>query len=147
MRIHTAAALYVFAFSLFFEISRVEYAILFLTFALVMAAELFNTVAEELSDMIAASYHPVVRIVKDLAAGGVLIGALFAVAVGVCLFWRPEVFEGILRFFTQAPWRAVLLAISLVATGVYIQLGPIGIRDFCIRKRTEKKEKEIWKDK
>ena len=72
MRIHTAAALYVFAFSHFFEITRTGYAVLLLTFALVMAAELFNTVAEEITDMIAASYHPVARIIKDLAAGGVL---------------------------------------------------------------------------
>ena len=68
MRIHTAAALYVFAFSHFFEITRTGYAVLLLTFALVMAAELFNTVAEEITDMIAASYHPVARIIKALKA-------------------------------------------------------------------------------
>lgn len=141
MRIHTAAALYVFAFSHFFEITRTGYAVLLLTFALVMAAELFNTVAEEITDMIAASYHPVARIIKDLAAGGVLVCALFAVGVGICLFWQPESFLRILRFFMDRPWRIAAFLASLIAAGLYVIQGPIGIRDFCMRKKNENKEK------
>mgnify|MGYP005790122469 FL=1 len=141
MRIHTAAALYVFAFSHFFEITRTGYAVLLLTFALVMAAELFNTVAEEITDMIAASYHPVARIIKDLAAGGVLVCALFAVGVGVCLFWQPESFLRILRFFMDRPWRIAAFLASLIAAALYVIQGPIGIRDFCMRKKNENKEK------
>ena len=141
MRIHTAAALYVFAFSHFFEITRTGYAVLLLTFALVMAAELFNTVAEEITDMIAASYHPVARIIKDLAAGGVLVCALFAVGVGICLFWQPESFLRILRFFIDRPWRIAVFLASLIAAALYVIQGPIGIRDFCMRKKNENKEK------
>lgn len=141
MRIHTAAALYVFAFSHFFEITRTGYAVLLLTFALVMAAELFNTVAEEIMDMIAASYHPVARIIKDLAAGGVLVCALFAVGVGICLFWQPESFLRILRFFMDRPWRIAVFLASLIAAALYVIQGPIGIRDFCMRKKNENKEK------
>ena len=141
MRIHTAAALYVFAFSHFFEITRTGYAVLLLTFALVMAAELFNTVAEEITDMIAASYHPVARIIKDLAAGGVLVCALFAVGVGICLFWQPESFLRILRVFMDRPWRIAAFLASLIAAGLYVIQGPIGIRDFCMRKKNENKEK------
>ena len=80
-----------------------------------MAAELFNTVAEEITDMIAASYHPVARIIKDLAAGGVLVCALFAVGVGICLFWQPESFLRILRFFMDRPWRIAVFLASLIA--------------------------------
>ena len=141
MRIYTAAALYVFAFSHFFEITRTGYAVLLLTFALVMAAELFNTVAEEITDMIAASYHPVARIIKDLAAGGVLVCALFAVGVGICLFWQPESFLRILRFFIDRPWRIAAFLASLIAAALYVIQGPIGIRDFCMRKKNENKEK------
>ena len=133
MRIHTAAALYVFAFSHFFEITRTGYAVLLLTFALVMAAEMFNTVAEGITDMIAASYHPVARIIKDLAAGGVLVCALFAVGVGICLFWQPESFLRILRFFMDRPWRIAVFLASLIAAALYVIQGPIGIRDFCMR--------------
>lgn len=135
MRIHMVAALYVFAFSFFFEMSRARYALLFLTFALVMTAEVFNTVAEELADLAAASYHPVVRIVKDLAAGGVLICALFAIGVGVCLFWQPACFLGILAFFWRHPAWIAVLAVSLAAGFIFIRCGPLGIRDFIHRKK------------
>lgn len=129
MRIHTVMTLYVFVFSFFFHLTHAEYAVLFLTFAQVIAAELFNTVAEELSDFNAASFHPVVRIVKDMASGAVLINAFFAVTVGICLFWRPAVLIEILRFFSVHPaFLALLLAVTAAAV-FYIALGPLGIRD------------------
>ena len=135
MRIHAVTALYVFAFSFFFHLTRAEYAALFLTFAMVLTAELFNTVAEELSDLCAASFNPVVRIVKDMASGGVLLGAGFSVAVGICLFWRPAVFPSILAFFAQRPLRLLLLLLSLAAAGFFVALGPIGVRDRVKRQR------------
>ena len=137
MRIHTVAALYVFVFSFFFKMSRTSYAVLFLTIASVMMAELFNTVSEELSDMAAASFNPVVRIVKDMAAGGVLICALFSVAVGVCIFWQPPVFIKIISFFISNPMMLLLLLFATALSIVFIAMGPIGIRDF-IRKERDK---------
>lgn len=129
MRIHTVAALYVFVFSFFFKMSRERYAALFITFAIVMMAEVFNTVAEELSDMAAASYHPVVRIVKDLAAGAVLICAIFAVGVGVCIFWQPAAFVNMFHFFCTYPaMLGVLVAVTVLAV-IFIIAGPLGIRD------------------
>lgn len=130
MRIHTVAALYVFAFSFFFGLSRMQYAILFLTFALVMMAELFNTVAEELSDMAAASFNPVVRIIKDMAAGGVLVCALFAIGIGICLFWNPVAFLQIISFFKKNPVMLLGLVLISALAYLYITAGPLGIRDF-----------------
>lgn len=138
MRIHTVAALYVFVFSLFFELSRERYALLFITFALVMMAEVFNTVAEEISDLMAPSFHPVVRIVKDMAAGGVLICAGFSVGVGICLFWQPAVFLQIWRFFADNPVMLVLLVLATALALVYIIAGPMGIRDFFKKKHVIK---------
>ena len=138
MRIHTVIALYVFAFSFFFHLSRTEYAVLCLTVALVFMAELFNTVAEEFSDLTAASFNPVVRIVKDMASGGVLVGAGFSVLVGVCLFWRPAVFAQILRYFAARPALWALLPAVTAAAVFYIILGPLGIRDFLRRRKKGK---------
>ena len=59
---------------------------LFLTFAAVMAAELFNTSIERLSDELTDEYNPADWRRKDLSAGGVLVCAFFAVAVGIALF-------------------------------------------------------------
>lgn len=134
MRIHTVIALYVFVFSFFFHLTRVEYAVLFLAFAQVIAAELFNTVAEELSDFNAASFNPVLRIIKDMASGAVLINAAFAAAAGICLFWNPAVFIVILQFLGAYPILYLLLLAATAAAVFYIALGPLGIRD-CLRKR------------
>lgn len=92
MRIHTVALLYVSAFSLFFQLSRVEYAVLFLTFALVMMAEMVNTAIERLCDKTAKEYHPLIKHAKDMAAGAVLVCAVFAVGVAVCLFGDAAVY-------------------------------------------------------
>lgn len=138
MRIHTAMALYVFVFSFFFHLTRVEYAVLFLTFAQVMAAELFNTVAEELSDFNAASFNPVVRIIKDMGSGAVLVNAVFAVAVGICLFWKPGVLARIPEYFFTHPFLLLLLAAVTAAVACYIALGPLGIRDFLKRRKNGK---------
>lgn len=138
MRIHTVAALYVFAFSFFFELTRTQYALLFVTFAMVMGAELFNTVAEEISDMLASSFHPVVRIIKDLAAGAVLVFAGFAVGVGLCLFWRPVVLLSIVRLFLYNPLYLCALVLVTAAGMVYILLGPVGIRDTLHRNKNKK---------
>lgn len=139
MRIHTVAALYVLLFSLFFELSRERYAILFLTISAVISAEIFNTVAEELTDMSAASYNPLSRIIKDAAAGAVLVCAIFAVIVGVCLFWQPPVFATIFAWFTARPVLLLLLLLSVAASIVYIKYGPLGIRDTINLIKTKKK--------
>ena len=137
MRIHTVIALYVFVFSFFFTISRAEYALLFLTFSSVMAAEMFNSVAEALSDMTAASFNQVVRVIKDMASGGVLVAAVFSVCVGVCLFWHPAVFLKIVRYFAASPVMAAVLIVVTFLCVIYIILGPLGVRDF-IRKKINK---------
>lgn len=129
MRIHAVAGLYVFVFSFFFGLSRIGYAVLFLTVALVWMTELFNTVAEELSDLVAPSFNPVVRIVKDMASGSVLVCAGFSVFVGICLFWRPESFAKIAAYFAANPAMLVLLAAVTAASVVFVVLGPLGIRD------------------
>lgn len=51
----------------------------------VIAAELFNTAIELLADHLHPETHANIRIVKDCAAGAVLIASITAVAVGAAL--------------------------------------------------------------
>lgn len=140
MRIHTVAALYVFVFSFFFEMSPTRYAVLFLTFAAVMAAELFNTSIERLSDELTDEYNPRIGAVKDLSAGGVLVCAFFAVAVGIALFWQPDAFRHLWCWFCARPWMFAVLAVITAAALWYIARGPAGIRGaFCRNKQRSDK--------
>ena len=61
------------------------WAIVLMTSALVISAELFNTALEHLADHLHPEIHPQIRIVKDCAAAAVLVAACAAVAVGVAL--------------------------------------------------------------
>lgn len=135
MRIHTVALLYVSAFSLFFQLSRVEYAVLLLTFALVMMAELVNTAIERLCDKTAKEYHPLIKHAKDMAAGAVLVCAVFAVGVAVCLFGDTTVYPIIWCWFLSRPWVFVLFLVFSLLSVVYIIAGPPRIWAFLTGKK------------
>ncbi len=61
-------------------------AVTILAIALVLAAELFNAALEALIDRLHPEQHPEIRIVKDMAAGSVLLVSSGAFAVGVMMF-------------------------------------------------------------
>lgn len=61
------------------------WAIVLLTIALVLALELVNGAMEALIDHLHPEIHPQIRVVKDMAAGGVLIIAIAALAVAALL--------------------------------------------------------------
>jgi undecaprenol kinase len=61
------------------------WALVLLASAAVLAAELFNTAIEHLADHLHPELHPSIRIVKDCAAGAVLLTVAGAVGVAVAL--------------------------------------------------------------
>ncbi len=85
-RIHLIACILVVIAGVFFKISATEWALVVMQVALVWAAEAFNTSIEKLADLVSPDYHPVIKIVKDTAAAGVLILAISAVIVGAIVF-------------------------------------------------------------
>lgn len=86
MKIHTLAAVTAIVCGIMADLSRAEWAILALTIAMVIALELVNTAVERIVDMVTEEYHPLAEKAKDVAAGAVLVGAIAAVIVGICLF-------------------------------------------------------------
>ncbi len=61
----------------------VWWALTLLASALVVAAELLNTALEELADHLNPQEHPRIRLVKDCAAGAVLVAVLGALGVAL----------------------------------------------------------------
>ena len=61
----------------------VWWGLVLLASALVVAAELMNTALEELADHLSPAEHPRIRLVKDCAAGAVLVAALGALGVAL----------------------------------------------------------------
>ncbi|GHU80698.1 hypothetical protein FACS1894145_7330 [Bacteroidia bacterium] len=53
---------------------------------LVFAAEAMNTSIEILADVVSPERHPQIKLVKDIAAGAVLLTTIAAVVVGFIVF-------------------------------------------------------------
>ncbi|NIJ51855.1 diacylglycerol kinase family protein [Dyadobacter arcticus] len=85
-RIHFMACILVVIAGIFFQISSIEWALIVIQIALVLAAEAINTSIEKLADLVSPEYHPVIKIVKDTAAAAVLLLAISAVIIGVIIF-------------------------------------------------------------
>lgn len=58
-------------------------AVVGLAIVLVLAAELFNSALEALVDHLHPEIHPEIRVVKDMAAAGVLLISIGALVVGL----------------------------------------------------------------
>ncbi len=85
-RVHLAAATGALTLGVALHISAVEFALIFLAIMAVLVAELFNTVVEAVVDLVTDRYHPLAKVAKDVAAGGVLLCAMFAVVIGLLVF-------------------------------------------------------------
>ena len=88
-RIHLLAALAVTAMGLWLRLDAPRWAVLALTIALVIFAEMVNTVIEAIVDLITLEYHPLAQIAKDVSAGAVLVTAIAAVVVGLLILGPP----------------------------------------------------------
>lgn len=82
-RVHAAIATLAIAISIFFRISTVEFAMIFVAITGVFIAEMFNTVIEICIDLASPTYHPLAKIAKDVAAGAVLLNAILSVIIGL----------------------------------------------------------------
>lgn len=88
MRFHYLIAFFVILGSLFFELSKVEFAIIILCIGLVIICEMINTAIESVVDLITDEYAPLAKIAKDVSAGAVLVSALVSVAIGYLIFFN-----------------------------------------------------------
>ena len=86
-RIHLVIAVLVLVLALLMRFSCFEYCILIFAIGFVMVAELFNSVIEFALDAYYRNkYSTLVKMAKDMAAGGLLIATVVSVSVGILLF-------------------------------------------------------------
>lgn len=85
-RIHLVATILVIIVARVLEVTGTEAAILAVVTGMVWVAEILNTCIERLADHISKERHPEIGIIKDLAAGAVLVAAIVAVIAGLFIF-------------------------------------------------------------
>jgi len=88
MRLIFIFGILAFLVGIYLKLKGIELAALCVTITLVFMAEIFNTAIELMLDTLTEKYHVKIRLVKDIAAGIVVITCLNAVAVGYILFFR-----------------------------------------------------------
>jgi diacylglycerol kinase (ATP) len=98
MKIHFAIAIAVLFFSLFLDLTRLEFVAILFAISLVLITEMINTAIETTIDIFLKNYNPMAKIAKDVAAGGVLIASVNAVLVAYLLF-----------FDRVNPWTKIVL--------------------------------------
>ncbi len=116
MKFHMIIAILVLLGSLFFDFTKIEMLILFITITLVIVLEMINTAIEATIDVLANYYHPLAKIAKNVAAGAVLIAAVNAVLVGYLLFFeklKPMSQTVILRI-KQSDTTVVFIGLILI---------------------------------
>jgi diacylglycerol kinase (ATP) len=101
LQYHLFAAAFVLLLSYVIGVERIDFLIIAIAVILVLLAEMLNTAVEYVIDMITPEYSEKARIVKDVAAGGVLITAFGAAVLGYIILFP---------YFTRAFQNGVYLA-------------------------------------
>ncbi|MEC5422222.1 diacylglycerol kinase family protein [Virgibacillus sp. C22-A2] len=85
-RIHLLATLLVFAAGIVFKLTVTEWLIIVLAVGLVLVAEITNTAIEKMMDYLKPGLHPSAKVIKDIAAGAVLVAAVTSLILGILIF-------------------------------------------------------------
>ncbi|MEW5784665.1 MAG: diacylglycerol kinase family protein [Bacillota bacterium] len=85
MTIHAVAGLCVLAFAYWLHVPLVEMLLLLAAVFAVLTAEAVNTALEKAVDVATMDQHELAHIAKDVAAGAVLLTAVFAVITGLAV--------------------------------------------------------------
>jgi undecaprenol kinase len=86
----------IFSFAL--KISPEDWLAIIFFNTITLTLEMINTAIEKLSDVFTESIHPMIRLIKDVAAGAVLVASLASLAAA-CIIFIPKIYLIITPFF------------------------------------------------
>ena len=86
-QLHLIAFILVIGAGFYFGITPKEFIVILSVSALVFALEGVNTAIEKLCNEVTEERKESIRKIKDIAAGAVLVGAIFAAVIGVIIFY------------------------------------------------------------
>jgi len=87
--IHATISTVVVLVALWLRLPLRDWAVLFLTIALVWTAEFINTALESVVDLASPQQHPLARVGKDVGAAAVLLASMASILVGLLLLGPP----------------------------------------------------------
>jgi diacylglycerol kinase (ATP) len=120
MRIHLVIAVGVLVGSILLGVTRLEMVAILVAITFVLVMELVNSAIESVVDMLTNQFDPRAKAAKDLAAGGVLIAAINALAVAY-LVLADRLTNRTLRVVSairQSPAHLTIVALAVVMAAV-----------------------------
>lgn len=98
MRTHVLMGVLAIIAGFIFRLNRLEWLWLLFVIFFVLIVEIINTAFENVVDMCTDfHFHPIGKKIKDMAAGAVLITAIFSLLVGSIIF-LPKIWQLITEF-------------------------------------------------
>lgn len=91
-RVHLSLGLLAVIACFLFKVTVGEWITVLLLIAVILSTEALNTCIEYICDYISPEYHHMIKKIKDVAAGAVLLCAIIAVVVA-CIIFIPYVKE------------------------------------------------------
>lgn len=68
------------------SISSFQWMLVLFCTGLVISLEMINSAIERFCDMVTTDFHPGIKIIKDVAAGAVLVASIFSLVIGLIIF-------------------------------------------------------------
>lgn len=122
LRYHLYTAVLILLLSLFFGISESEFIAIAIVVIIVLSIEMFNTAIEATVDILFKEYDTRAKIIKDIAAGAVLIAALGSAVIGYIIFlpYFKDVFYHGLKIAEHSGEDIAVIALVVVLIMVII---------------------------
>lgn len=68
------------------SITAFQWLLVLFCIGLVISLEMINSAIEKFCDLVTTDFHPGIKIIKDVAAGSVLVASLFSLITGLVIF-------------------------------------------------------------
>ncbi len=88
-KIQLGISVIVIALATYFQITTMEWVSILLCTGAVLGLEMMNSAVEKLCDLVHTDYHPVIKIIKDVAAASVLWASIISSVIG-CIIFLPK---------------------------------------------------------
>ena len=72
----------------FLKLNAFDAAIILMISFAVLSLEILNTCVEKICDIIQPEYDQRIKVIKDIAAGSVVLMAIASVFVGILIYWK-----------------------------------------------------------
>lgn len=89
-QIQYVIALIIVGAGIYFSLNSTEWMILLICFAVVLSFEMINSAIEKLCNLVCAELNPIIKRVKDMCAGAVLLSAIITFIIG-CIIFIPKI--------------------------------------------------------